>query len=330
MSPGCCFYRKQTSFQIALIDLGRHGTRCLKPLVLFPGDRHLDLLSNRLRQLGLDSKHIAQLSIVGSDQKCASVAPRINWAVTRIRLPLALRILPQWHPRSAFGNLRHGELWILESHHRSAGNDAQVVHPGEASDQRFGHPITQVFLGWISRKVLQRQYRQRPDFGLRGVPGAAMEYDVSGGKQGQYTTPARASHARSEVSHCARDQLPPARAPFLSCSCSPCSPPKRCLRLCNHASSSEPGHTRIHVCRVGDGGPACFPLLPALNRGHIAPQIGCDFLPRIQLAYERFLGRGNVLERRGHDVRSPDCNARSLELQKTVFDGKWAFPHIAV
>lgn len=43
---------------------------------------------------------------------------------------------------------------FFESHHRCAGYNAQIVHPGEAVDERVGHPVTQVFLGWISREVL--------------------------------------------------------------------------------------------------------------------------------------------------------------------------------
>src|SRR5450755_3671205 len=57
------------------------------------------------------------------------------------------------------GDLRHRELRILESHHRCAGNNAQIVHPGKAVDEGVGHPVNKVFLCWIPRQVLQRQHR---------------------------------------------------------------------------------------------------------------------------------------------------------------------------
>ncbi len=66
------------------------------------------------------------------------------------------------HVKSS-GNLRDGELGVLEMHCRGAGDDAQVMDPGQASDERLGHAIRKVFLSCITRKVLQRQYRQRSD-----------------------------------------------------------------------------------------------------------------------------------------------------------------------
>src|SRR5438046_1276987 len=60
-------------------------------------------------------------------------------------------------------NLWDGELCIFEAHHGGAGNDAQIMDTGKASDEGLGHAISKVFLRWISRKVFQRQYCQGSD-----------------------------------------------------------------------------------------------------------------------------------------------------------------------
>src|SRR5205814_3243964 len=40
------------------------------------------------------------------------------------------------------------------------------MDPGEASDERFGHAISKIFLAWITREIFQWQYRKRLDRGL--------------------------------------------------------------------------------------------------------------------------------------------------------------------
>src|SRR5215469_10603510 len=40
------------------------------------------------------------------------------------------------------------------------------MNPGEASDERFGHTISKVFLCWIAGEIFQWQYRKGLDRGL--------------------------------------------------------------------------------------------------------------------------------------------------------------------
>ena len=54
--------------------------------MFLPGDGHFHFFCDHLCNLALQRDRIAQLAVV-SDQKCSSVAPRINWAVTRMCEP---------------------------------------------------------------------------------------------------------------------------------------------------------------------------------------------------------------------------------------------------
>src|SRR5262249_24557068 len=77
----------------------------------------------------------------------------------------------------ASGNLRRRELSILEAHDRRAGNDAQIMDPGEASDESFGHSVSQVVLCGVTREIFQRQHCQRPDGRLAcALSTAAIDY----------------------------------------------------------------------------------------------------------------------------------------------------------
>ena len=161
------------------------------------------------------------------------------------------------------GDLRHRELRILEAHHRCSGNDAQIVDAGEASDESLGHSVGKVFLCWISGQVLQRQYRQRPDFGLRRTIHAASGREVSDSKQAEYD-----QHLPEQTSRA------PAVSRFVGCPPSASTGasdafglrPPRPNSACGFAARHRARNLRRKrnpACRVRGGGPASPPAFPS-------------------------------------------------------------------
>ena len=75
-----------------------------------------------------------------------------------------------------------------------------------------------------------------------------------------------------------------------------------------------------------------LPLLPALDGGHVALEVGRDFLPRIQPVQGRFHGWPSRAPDWSAVVASPGTRLyrRYGQRQSTVFEGTEAIPHIAV
>ena len=166
------------------------------------------------------------------------------------------------------------------------------MDPGKAVDERVGHPVPKVVLCRIPREVLQRQYRQRPDFGLRHIPGAVSRHEVSGGKQADYDNPCQnqpAARPKSRSMAVVRFYrrlgllLRLFRFRYLAQILSAALQP--CIQLGSQGVNGATLVVQVAVDRHG------LPLLPALNRRHIAAEIRRDFLPRIQPVFGRFLGR---------------------------------------
>src|SRR5580698_10465569 len=52
-------------------------------------------------------------------------------------------------------DLRHGELRVLEAHHRGVGDDPQIVNAGEPVDKGLGEAVGEIVLRWIAGKITE-------------------------------------------------------------------------------------------------------------------------------------------------------------------------------
>src|SRR5208283_4785301 len=188
VSSAVAFVESGATLEIALIDFGRDGMRGSKPFVLFSGDGYLDLFGNGLRQLALQSKSVAKFAIVGFRPEV--LVGRSTNQLGSDTNPAAVSnygAFDEGIDAERSGYVWRGELRISETHHGGVRNDAQIVDRGEPSDECFGHAVSEVFLCGIAGQVLQRQHRQRLDFGAGGIVCAISGGDVGDGEQTDYS-----------------------------------------------------------------------------------------------------------------------------------------------
>src|ERR1700730_16756708 len=70
----------------------------------------------------------------------------------------------------------YGRACVFETHYRRAGNDAELVDAGEASDQSLGNAVGKVILCCVTRQVFQREDCEGLNGGLRRpLRGAVVE-----------------------------------------------------------------------------------------------------------------------------------------------------------
>src|SRR5690242_3630294 len=111
--------------------------------MFFACDRYLYLCRNGLCDFALQGKYITQLTIVafrpevfvrrGANQLCMNANPvALSYHRTFDNGIYAQRS----------GNLRYGEVRVLEAHYRRPRGNSQLVDVGEAPDQVLGHALS--------------------------------------------------------------------------------------------------------------------------------------------------------------------------------------------
>ena len=169
----------------------------------------------------------------------------------------------------------------------------------EASDERLGHPVSKVFLRWVSDRFFKGSTARDLILGRSRIPRAASGQDVSDGKQAEVPQP-----RPEQASGAPRWTRSVPRSPPVSRGSLPLAPslplPNALCGFCSQASARNPSVNGaplvVHV--AVDRHP--LPLLPALDRGHIAAEVCRDFLPRIQPLFGRPLGRSCLWQRSVH------------------------------
>ena len=119
--------------------------------MFFSGDRYFHFFGDGLRQFALQGERIAHFAVIGlgPEMLVGCAANQLGRDANAIALFHDGAFDDGVHAQGS-GDLRDGELGILETHHGGVRDDAQIVDVREAPDEGLGDAVGQVILRRIA------------------------------------------------------------------------------------------------------------------------------------------------------------------------------------
>ncbi len=265
--------------------------------------RELNFVGNLVRDLTLKCQQVAQFAVVGPRPEMTLVLHLYKLGgdshFIRIATHASLEhiVCSQFTP-----DLVQRRLAVLVVHDRGTRDHSQVlrIEVAQLRDHFLGHAVAKIFLPRVSCQILEGKDRQhQPSSWLSRRIARTGQTDVTDRSYDQNNAEGGGEHQPGFLAPATRPRSPCWSAVTLLILIHRRLRPTLFFFLLQTQSAALHPGIELRTERVDRAYPVMLvavnghslPLLPALDRGHVALEVGRDFLPRIQLVHGRLHGR---------------------------------------